>query len=174
MSEIAELLPIGHGAVATYPDRPYLRWSFRYETGRHKKSDTERDNLCNFLEGCKYLYDFFSEFARVSQEDRDRFKPKEWKDIEDLVKDILKTEAPKGERVRRWKEHILSGSFCRVTKIDREIEYNERLWHPRRLESRRVGKDVKDTDPCKFFRAAWRHRQYVLHELLPSFGLLIY
>ena len=33
-SRYGEVLELGHGAVFTYPDRPYLKWSFNYRDGR--------------------------------------------------------------------------------------------------------------------------------------------
>ncbi len=175
VGNFAEIVPVGHGAVATYPDRPYLEWRFEYETGEHDESDSERNNFESFFEGCECLYRFFSDYLEVSPEDRDPNGPKSWEEISDYIKEILKKEAPKDERVRLWKENIRGGVFCRVTDIDREIEYDEGLWRPRRAEYElKEGQNIEDSDACRFIRAAWRHREYVLHELLPSVGLIIY
>jgi hypothetical protein len=175
IGDLAEMVPVGHGSVGTYPDRPYLNWSFKYETGRHPKSDTDRDNLSNFFKGCEELYAFFLKFAQASQKDNDPNGPKKWDDISKHVKKILKKESPIDERIESWKNEIASGTFCNVTDIDRDIEYKEGLWRPRRAEYESgVRGSVENTDACCFIRAAWRHREYVLHELLPDIGLLVY
>ena len=52
---------LGHGAVATYPDRPYLKWSFEYEYP--KKEREIRDNPISFLKGCEALHAMFVRFG---------------------------------------------------------------------------------------------------------------
>ncbi|MBW1928868.1 MAG: hypothetical protein JRJ13_06900 [Deltaproteobacteria bacterium] len=171
-SDFAEIIPAGHGAVGTYPDRPYLKWRFEYETGnpayrrgRHDPGDTDRDNVVHFLEGCKGLYDFFFDFLQATPDIQDSTGPRAWDEISGDVETILRKEGPKDERIMAWKEAISSGLFCRVTPVDREIEYDGGLWQPGKLE--------KEPDILRFFRAAWRHRHYVLHELLPEIGILV-
>lgn len=173
-SNFAELIPVGHGAVATYPDRPYLSWSYKYET--HSKNKViKRNNFQSFKEGCQCIHSFFSEYSKISQKDSDPASKKDWEDIFEVVKDILMTEGPKYKRIKLWKEHINNSVFSKVTAVDREIQYDEGLWRPRRAEFE-LKKDshIEDTNACKFIRAAWKHRYYVLHELLPSVGLIIY
>jgi len=171
----AETVPVGHGAVGTYPDRPYLAWSFKYEQGRHKETDTDRDNAANFLEGCQALHEFFSNFAKKSPTHRDPEEPRQWSDISSDIRRILRKEAPGKDRIRLWKECVASGNLCHVTPTDKNIDYDEGLWRPRRVEYE-LGKkkDITRTHACQFVRAAWRHRDYVLHELLPSVGLIVY
>jgi len=175
IGDLAETVPVGHGSVGTYPDRPYLQWSFMYEKGKHGKSDTNRDNVSNFFQGCKELYDFFLKFAQASPKDNDLNDAKQWDDIKTSVKRLLKKEAPIDGRIEAWKKEITSGVFCKATAIDRNIEYKEGLWRPRRAEYESGNKgNIENTDACRFIRAAWRHREYVLHELLPDVGLIVY
>ncbi|MBW1678445.1 MAG: hypothetical protein JRJ79_18110, partial [Deltaproteobacteria bacterium] len=181
-SDFAEIIPVGHGAVGTYPDRPYVKWRFEYETGnpayrggRYDPGDTDRDNVVHFLEGCKGLYDFFFEFSQANPDIQDSILsrrsgaktegPRAWDEISSDVETILRKEGPKDERIMAWKGAISSGLFCRVTSIDREIEYEKDLWQPGKME--------KEPDTHRFFRAAWKHRHYVLHELLPEIGILV-
>jgi hypothetical protein len=168
-SDFAEMIPVGHGPVATYPDRPYLKWRFEYEDGSHDPADTDRDNVSHFLEGCKGLYDFFYEYSRRNPYVQDSINPRGWDSISRNVERILGRAAPREERIRSWKEAISSGQFCHVTEVDRKIRYDPDLWKPR--EAR--GRSGENSDPHRFFRAAWSHRNYVLHELLPEIGLLL-
>ena len=55
---------LGHGAVATYPDRPYLKWSFEYEYPR--KVRVKRDNPRHFLNGCRALHHLFARFGQAN------------------------------------------------------------------------------------------------------------
>lgn len=47
--------PLGHGAALSYPDRPYLRWS--YINGRGE--EVSRDNPADFLEAADQMYRVF-------------------------------------------------------------------------------------------------------------------
>jgi hypothetical protein len=175
VSDFAEIVPVGHGSVGTYPDRPYLKWSFKYESSRHPKSDTDRDNVSSFLQACKEIHNFFIKFAQASPKDCDPNGANPWKSISKHVHKILKKEAPKNDRIKLWKQHLESGNFCHVTSNDRKIEYEAGLWRPRRAEyeSGQSG-IVKNSHACRFIRAAVRHREFVLHELLPEIGLIIH
>lgn len=162
--DFAEIIPVGHGAVATYPDRPYLKWRFEYETGSRAQGDTDRDNAVSFFDGCKGLYEFFYQFSQTDPGIQDFVGPRAWDEISSDVETILRKEGPKDERIGAWKEAISSGLFCHVTPADREIEYERDVWQPEKMKS--------ESDALRFFRAAWKHRNYVLHELLPETGVL--
>jgi hypothetical protein len=167
--DFAEMIPVGHGPVATYPDRPYLKWRFQYEDGNYAEEVVDRDNVANFLDGCHGLYEFFSEFSQINPENQYISGPRAWEAISHGVEKLLKNEAPRDGRIEAWKEAISSGLFCHVSETDRELHYDPDLW---RL---RVGQDIlgKGSDSYRFFKAAWLHRNYVLHELLPEIGLLL-
>lgn len=168
VSDFAEMVPVGHGSVATYPDRPYLKWRFEYEDGSHYPEDTNRDNVVHFLEECKCLYGFFNEYSRRNPDVKDSANPRDWDSISGNVERILRMEAPKGERIRAWKEAISSGQFCHVKDIDREIHYDRDLWRPEKVEGNSM-----DSHAYRFIHAARQHRAYVLYKLLPEIGLLV-
>jgi len=90
------------------------------------------------------------------------------------VVQVIYCQPPIDDRIESWKKEILSGTFCNVTAIDKNINYNEGLWRPRhpKYDSGNRG-SIENTDACRFIRAAWRHREYVLHELLPDIELLV-
>ena len=51
---------LGHGSVATLPDRPYLVWSFDYERDDAVAGVcSNRNNPVTYLEGCRALHDMF-------------------------------------------------------------------------------------------------------------------
>jgi len=162
--DFAEIVPIGHGSVGTYPDLPYLKWEFQYEQGNHNPEDTKRNNALNFLQACKGLHEFFRAYARSSPAIGDDANRRDWDLICPEVKRLLANEAPRQERIRAWKQAISSGVFCDVRKVDREIHYDACPWNWRPQPHGHLH---------KFFRAAHVHRNYVLHELLPRIGLLV-
>jgi len=173
-SGFAEIIPVGHGAVGTYPDRPYLKWTYEYEKNKFIKSD-RRDNTANYMEACECLYYFFNEYCKKNPNERDPAGPRGWDSISHTIRFILGVEAPRDQRIPVWRKNIASGEFCEVTPIDKYIEYDKKLWMPNRIdwESDEKGIPVHETNACRFISAARRHRHFVLYELLPQIGLLM-
>ncbi len=172
----AEAVPVGHGAVGIFPDHPSISWTFEYEDGsRCDKTNTDRNNKAGYIEGCKCLYDFFQQFLAQSPNDRDSGMGKIWESISPAVANLLQGKSTTGvdERIERWKKAIQAGKFCAPTEQDRSVHYDEKCWD---LED--CGKQASDPrtieDARCFIRAAYRHRDYVLHELLPKLGLITY
>lgn len=175
LSPMAEIIPVGHGAVATLPDRPYLEWSFNYQTHAGKPSYKKRKNTENFLAACQKLHKYFNDFAKKAAGSVTVNPNKKWNDIEAPVRSLLESKEPVDQRIDAWKKAIAKGVFCRATEIDKTIKYDELKWAPKTLQHElQPGQGVGKMDACSYIRAAWRHRTYVLHELLPKFDLVTY
>jgi len=111
------------------------------------------------------LYGFFYDFAQLNPDIQDFIGPTAWDSIARHVETILRKEGTKDERIRAWKEAILSGIFCHVSPTDQQIKYDKGLMSPSKAEYQ--------PHAIRFYKAAWGHRNYVLHELLPEIGLLL-
>jgi len=174
IGNFAEIIPVGHGSVGTYPDRPYLKWSFEYEEDSKKKLE-RRDNIVHFMEACECLYYYFNEFSKRYPDCQDPYGEKKWESISHTIRFILGIEAPQDQRIAMWKKNLFEGKFCDVSALDMDINYEKRLWRTNRaeLESNEKQIDIKETNACKFIRAARKHRDYVLNELLENAGLMI-
>lgn len=55
---VENVLPLGHGAVLSYPDRPYLKWKYFNSNGKL----VERDNTEIFMEAVKNVYEVLCQF----------------------------------------------------------------------------------------------------------------
>ncbi|MCF8128456.1 MAG: hypothetical protein K9N10_08075 [Deltaproteobacteria bacterium] len=176
ISGFAEVIPVGHGAVGTYPDRPYLSWEYIYQLrkeGSARKKVT-RDNLKDFLEGSERIHEYFKRFVQLDPKHGEASGAKDWAEIEPAVRSILKTEGPKDTRIEKWVAHLKKGTFCKATKADRDLKYNEGLWRARRAELELGGRGlIENSNACKFILAARRFRNYVLRDLLPDTGLTL-
>jgi hypothetical protein len=166
--ELAEMVPIGHGAVAACPDLPYLRWRFEYEERESIPGEIQRDNPVDFLAGCEGLFRFLRGFSKRNSHIRDPKGPRDWHDISRHVQRLLGIEASTEDRCQAWKEAIVSGCFCRTTEIDKTIRYDPDSWSLRKTRAT----FTPTGDAYRFLMAAWRHQTYVLRELLPEIGLL--
>jgi Family of unknown function (DUF6765) len=158
---------LGHGAVLTFPDRPYLRWSFEYQNGEPSK----RINAETFVEACEALHRRFTQFAGVYY-GKNALAPVAWQTIQGTVSAIIKKEGAGDERVGFWMDAMSSGALPGVT---RPREYRAEEWSNEisEFESGVGGQKFISSNPYKFFSAADYHRSYVLKRLLPSLGLMV-
>jgi len=168
----AETVPVGHGAVGTFPDRPYLHWEYEYETGDR----VERKNLEDFIAACEQLHSFFCDLVKDNDTHGDPADSQPWNSIADKVRSILQEEGAIEERVELWKKTITNNVLFKSSyDEDKIINYTEKAWSSTRIVYHFAKGGTVDTcNGCLFIRAAWKHRNYVLHELLPSLKVIAY
>ena len=161
---------LGHGAVLTYPDRPYLAWSFEYEYPSARLE--HRDNSLTFLEACEALHRAFRRFLGF----RPDLRVDEGRDFADIgarVEEVLRVQAPQEGRIEAWKEAARDGGlFVGGEEIP---DYDGDAWKASidALEDTEGSSAVMDLPAFRFHQAASMHRSYVLKELLPSYGLVV-
>lgn len=161
---------IGHGAVLTNPDRPYLNW--RYVTEHPFRDPVERDNLPDFVEGCEKLHLLFRRFLEA-RPDFAEGSGTEFSSIADRVRDVLSEQAPKEERISAWKKAAESGDLYRGAG-ETIPEYFGDAWI--KLRDTMGGENsqiIRERPVYKFYQAAQAHRSNVLRDLLPAKGLVV-
>ncbi|SDH71110.1 DUF6765 family protein [Propionivibrio dicarboxylicus] len=165
----AELLTkLGHGGAATFPDRPYLTWRFRYSDGRD--SDL-RNNQDTFLAACEKLHTMFLEFGKRRPEFSNG-DPIVFSAIKEAVREILSCEGTMEERIDAWQTAAREGLVfanpgkAAIPTYD-PVGYDSEIDHMHTLSST----EVHSSPLFTFIRAAEVHRNYVLNELLPLNGL---
>jgi len=110
---------LGHGSVATYPDRPYLVWSFDYE-----REDTivgkcsTRNNPITFLAGCRALHGMFQRFMNL-RNDLSSKDGRSFDDIAQTVLGILTVQGSKEIRIDAWQDAAAKGTI--FGEADNEI-----------------------------------------------------
>lgn len=171
-----DILPLGHGAALSYPDRPYLKW--RYQD--YKGMPVERDNTLIFMDACDNLCRAMQRFlagnadaAVPGLQSGDRNK------IEYLFRNIRDEDGEK--RHKRWLEYIANGYFSFAPTNIAYIEKGQGSWKHAALgteksvdaeSDRFIYKDAFLKDNWKLFHDALQaHRFYVLHRLLPQYGI---
>lgn len=165
---IAEAVPVGHGAVATYPDRPYLKWEYKDETGKLVK----RDNAKDFLTAFEQLYIFFCNFVQ-DQPVYGKPNSEGWSEIKNVIKNIIEKEGKKEDRIKQWKTAIAGDKMFSSTKKDKSIRYSDEEWMPHNIQKYLAAcGTLKNCNPCLFIQAAWKHKNYILYELLPDNNLI--
>lgn len=177
---VGESLPLGHGAVLSYPDMPYLKWSYTDGDGKR----VERDNPKEFFEAAQEMYQVFCRY-REYQNAGDAVFEKTYPLPEAfaLVRDMLANTAHEDGDARHqvWLSHIAKGAFG----FSDEVTYvgkGHGSWKYHALgtiEDVGEGHGKIPYNP-KFQSSHWKlfhdalqaHQFYVLHELLPRYGLL--
>lgn len=177
ISDIAEgaVAALGHGAAATYPDRPYLIWTMEYEYPQRR--EVRRDNPATFLAGCEALHTLFAKVVAA----REQMPPgqsgvteqrKAFGDIKEEVEKILALQAPKEGRIEAWQNAVRRGTFGPGEDIP---EYLGAKWNEQheQYDGSEKSTDCLNHSAYLFLRAASMHRNYVLRELLPKHRLVV-
>jgi hypothetical protein len=168
---VGEALPLGHGAVLSFPDRPFLRWSYVNNQGqriiRDNPADFEAaaDAMVRALRRWR-LGDPNAEVDGLNAADREVFRVM-----------IGFTEEWEG-RLVKWYRVLAAGAFSFGPA---EIEYVERgpgSWKHTALgtnEDRRqypFDDGFVSSDWKRFHDALQEHRFELLHQILPRYGIL--
>ncbi len=160
---------LGHGAVGTYPDRPFLRWKFVYKKGN--RGSGWRNNRHTFLDGCEKIHKAFSEYATQAGLS---VNPVEFSAIKNTISEIISLEAKKEDRIEAWKKAINNGDL--FDKADNEaLNYSPYHWKQQEgdFEDCNNSYEMIKTNAYKFHQAAIYHRNYTLKQLLPKYNILV-
>ena len=166
---------LGHGSVATLPDRPYLVWSFEYErsdaiAGRR----STRNNPVTFLAGCRTLHDMFRRFVGMQQDAHGSGDAREFEVIAPHVLKVLRVQGKKDERIAAWQAAARSGEIFGAAG---EIipEYEGGIWNEQwgELDDKEDYRAAMDSPIWRFYQAASLHRTYMLRDLLPKHSLIV-
>ncbi len=161
---------VGHGAVLTNPDRPYLQW--RYVTEHPQSEPVERENLLDFMEGCEKLHRLFRRFLEVWPKYTEN-SGLDFDTISDRVHSVLEEQVPKEGRIAVWQQAARSGDLF-SSAGEMIPEYEGDSWISRRDS---MGGDdslnILDEPVYRFYQAAQAHRSHVLRDLLPGYGLVV-
>lgn len=166
---------LGHGAVLTFPDRPYLHWEVRYENadGENREGVQDRDNPTTFLEAAEALHGMFARVREALDNDgADNGRARN--EIVERVKGIIDRPGRKGERVDHWQQAAQSGDLY-AGAGERIPPYEDHDWDEQReglADNRDDSSGVLDRPVFQFYQAAAVHRVYVLRDLFPAHGLL--
>ncbi|TAM13817.1 MAG: hypothetical protein EPN65_22220 [Pandoraea sp.] len=159
---------IGHGGVDTCPDRPFLKWEFRYKQGVNVES---RSNPDNFFEACSKLHAFFMCFAERRYVDGSRSSITPFDAIANEVRLLIAQEGEMSVREQAWIQAMERGTLP-VAVCD---EYVVGSWGVDLAEAlaEKNFTRIRSSRAYYFHSAAEYHRHFVLKRLLPKHGLIV-
>jgi hypothetical protein len=171
---------LGHGAVLTHPDLPFLRWEYKDGYG----TVIQRDNPAEFLTACKRIFYFYSCYRDAEIHE---LQPRDEEVIASSLKDFNSLDA--WTRQRQWLRLAKGGCFSFGTLTDSEMQDAVYLakgkgsWKFLALgtESEQDSPDdvfpytpAFETSNWKLFHDALKeHQREVLYEILPLYQLPI-
>jgi hypothetical protein len=173
---MSEALPLGHGGALSYPDKPFLKWA--YTNGKGER--VVRDNPKDFLDAadclCKAIRRYQlgnAEAPVVGLMEPDKT----------LIAQMLRTIVDDDRQVRyqKWGEAIAEGKFSFGKATISYVGKGKNSWKHQALGTERAV-DLEDetfsyqtaflnTNWKRFHDALQAHHFYVLHELLPHYGI---
>lgn len=169
--------PIGHGAALSYPDRPYLNWS--YFNGLDEL--VVRQNPSEFTEAAHELCKVFQRYLRGDPGAQVDGLPA---DLQQMIHDRFVRYEESDERVRhrRWLDDLAEDAFG-IGKVDLNyVAKGPGSWRAEALQypdpdtkDRRFPYDEAflDSDWKRFHDAAKAHRRAIVDDILPSFGICV-
>lgn len=176
MSDGAEVLSgaLGHGAVATLPDLPYLEWGFNYEEATLTEGSSDRNNPKTFLEGFEKIHSIFQRFASASDGYDDGTSGVEFSSVQGKIMDLLSFQHGKSERSEKWREAFNNGELG-IQGGEEIPHYDPKTWDKQRTNFPSLDQpnEVVKISVYRFYQAASLHRRYVLRELFPKHSLVV-
>ena len=165
---------LGHGAVMTYPDLPYLEWEFCYEGSDIRQT---HNNPETFLEACEQLHGMFRIFAsrcHSSYQDPGAFVS--FEKMRPTLQSILAVMHGKTMRIQAWKNALEDRSL--YGRSETLPDYNGKNWINELAEMKgslqtTPSSDMRENPIFHYFQAARHHRSFILRELLPDHGLVV-
>lgn len=173
---IAGHLPVGHATALTYPDMPFLKWSFVRENGE----TVVRDNPSDFVAAAKAMFNVVRRYVAkdLSLVDSD-IPAKDAAAIDRLLRTTLAIEGE--DRHGIWVDAIANGKFSFGKETPAYVDRGANSWKIIALGADPDEETDEETFSFtpQFLTSNWKmfhdavqfHRLYVLHELLPKFQL---
>ena len=174
---VSEAFPLGHGAVLSYPDRPYLKWSYTNGLGKR----VERDNPNDFLEAADLMCQAMQRWRIGDPNGQVDGLPKaDRKKIENLIKTITKEDGE--ERHEEWLKKIQDGHFSFGSANLKYTPKGKGSWKHKAIGTVEWVDDLEEGPFAykeSFLKSDWKmfhdalqaHRFEVIHEILPKYGI---
>ncbi|MEK2690661.1 DUF6765 family protein [Bdellovibrio sp. GT3] len=181
---VGEYNPIGHGTVLSYPDLPYLRWSYQDWQGR----TIQRDNPSDYMQAIHHVLAFYQEVRKTHGLPVVKIFDEDLKKLKELIQTIDNEEGE--ERLQKWREHIQCGTFQFGTDTWNYSVEGKDGWLSEAFEDIETNDDFdfnSDLEllnvPYKeeFLKSNWKlmhdallfYRFTVLHDVLPRYQICV-
>lgn len=178
---ISDVLPMGHGAALTYPDMPYLKWSYIDYRGEL----IVRNNTNIFMQASRKLLEeliaYRNALGDVTTPDLTSLES----DLIQIKKNFESFRKKDGDdRHKKWLKSIGRGDFSFGPVEVRYIPKGEGSWKFEALKENveddsnglhiyASNKDFMKSNYKKFHDTLQEHRLAILHDILPDFNICL-
>ena len=167
---------LGHGSVMTYPDKSYLHWCVTFEKDRPGNGAvSDRNNPSTYLEGCEKFHTYLRGFVRQYYADGPTDRP--FAEIRQPLGDLITNQTDsKDERLQLWRDAIDADTFYTRENGEQAPSYTPDTWEDQKQQFHQLPSSAEGitTHAYRFHQAAALHRYYVLKDLLPAHGIVMY
>ncbi len=176
---LSEAFPLGHGAVLSYPDRPYLVWEYRNGFDRLIK----RNNPEIFIDAtdkmCRAMQCFRASDLTMNLESMPGLPVDDAEKIRSLLESVKNDNGE--DRHKKWLAEIEKGSFSFGPEKVQYTAKGKGSWKHQsigQLNAVDTGKEVFEYKKS-FLSSNWKlfhdalqaHRFDILHDVLPKYGI---
>lgn len=175
-AHVANFLSVGHAGVLTFPDLPFAHWSFKRENGE----EVMRNNPDDFLQAATRMFNMARRYVAADYTITDKdFAVNDKNRIDALLRNTIEIDGEKRHPV--WRDAIKAGVFSFGSA---DIDYTEQ--GPGSWKYLALGVDPDDESGDELFKylpsfltSNWKrfhdavqyHRLFILHDLLPRYGI---
>ncbi len=169
---VGDILPLGHGAALSFPDLPYLKWTYKDRNGNTQ----ERDNTADFLEAADHLCQAMQKFRAGNAEAQvpgltDSYTVP----LKNLFREFTYEEGE--DRHAEWLKAIQDNVFPFGAQTLSYYHKGKNAWKHKALGSTRDASEYPwdkaflESDWKHFHDALLDHRFTLLHDILPKYGI---
>ena len=175
---VSHVQPLGHGAVLSYPDQPYLQWKYVNGLG----DVVVRDNPKDYTQALQSMYRALVRYRKKDPDAQVLTIPEaDYKVIRTLM--LTLTDMDGEKRHAQWLQAIRDGKFSFGAEEVTYIPKGKGSWKYQALGTEKFIDHPDDifeyndnflTSNWKMFHdAALIHRTNILHNILPHYGMCV-
>ena len=185
---ITGVIPLGHAAVLSYPDKPYLKWHYEDYNGTTRL----RNNPANFVDAAKNMFTAMKKFRLGDPEAVVTGLPEETAALLATLFQEINSE-DKTIRHKQWLKYIRTGKFSveqdgEMVAIEDSVEYIDEgpgSWEHGYINTNKLLELFSFADPDErykeFMESNWKkfhdalkdHHYFLTRKLFPRYGLCV-
>ncbi len=175
---VSEALPLGHGSVLSHPDKPFLRWG--YINGRGEK--ITRNNPQDFLEAADQMCKAMQRYLAGKPDATAPGLPESDKILIGVLLENI-TDNTGSLRHQKWLSAIAQGKFSFGKANVTYIPKGKGSWKHLALGTENTVDRENEVFPyhSNFLASDWKlfhdalqaHHFYIIHDLLPKYGICV-
>jgi hypothetical protein len=117
----------GHGQALTYPDLPFLKWSYEYDYSDEFSESYKSSGIIDNKQRFQVAFEKIKQYLQTYLENHPQYKDNNIKfDNFDILFETLKAKKWYVKRKTNWRKLLLKYGF--FEKHDQELKYNDYLW----------------------------------------------